>query len=164
MALQRPSNLNARHNSNAARHTDFSTMSAYEYKTFVLGALISPHRQYAQILIDCSSGGNCVGSNDTMINELRTQYESTYTAEELEFSDENEAEHFVNSIARRGAIELLASGRSSTNTLEQLFMMDEDDATACVKLTSDTVHQMNEIIQTAEKMAKDDQIPNEYKL
>lgn len=96
------------------------------------------------------------------LTELKAEYESLHSADELEMTEQKEKEYWIKRLAKRGAIELLAQGKVSADVMFKMASLSNSDYVECVKETTKLSSYMNHVTQQAEKeVSPSDIVPNE---
>lgn len=138
-------------------------MTKFEYVTFTLGRLPMPAGKYQKVLddISCNKDKELV----SMLQSVKKDLEKEYSKEELTFTPESELAYWTQLLAKQSAIELLTSGKLSTETLTRVTCLPHDEFLKSVKETTVIATHLNSVIQQAEKsITPDDVIPPEMML
>lgn len=141
----------------------------FEYITFGLGEYPTVASKYRKICEDLTMYNSLsYFSRKTekekieYLTELKAEYESLHSADELEMTEEKEKEYWIKRLAKRGAVELLAQGKVSADVMFKMASLSSDDYVECVKETTKLSSYMNHVTQQAEKeVAPSDIVPNE---
>jgi hypothetical protein len=140
----------------------------FEYITFGLGEYPTVASKYRKICEDFDKINSVFlkskeqKDNIRVLTELKAEYESLHSADELEMTEEKEKEYWIKRLAKRGAVELLAQGKVSADVMFKMASLSSDDYVECVKETTKLSSYMNHVTQQAEKeVAPSDIVPNE---
>lgn len=140
-----------------------------EYTMFALGEYPTVASKYRKICEDLNMHNSlsyfsrkAEKSTIAYLTELKAEYESIYSADELEMTEQKEKEYWIKRLAKRGAVELLAQGKVSADVMFKMASLSNNDYVECVKETTKLSSYMNHVTQQAEKeVAPSDIVPNE---
>jgi histone H3/H4 len=139
-------------------------MSKFEYTTFVMGRCSTPAAKYTKVNEDLEDA-NAVPfwrknrAHIKMLNEVKSGLELEYSTTDLQFSNSIEQiEYFVERLAKRSAIELLSTGKVSSETMEDMTCLGSDYFSDCVRKATVIASQLNNEVQAAEKTVQQDDV------
>lgn len=139
-------------------------MSEFEYSTFVLGRCSTPASKYAKVIQDITDTKATPfwrknRSHIKMLKKVKSNLEKEYKSDELQFKNNVEqVEYYVERLAKRSAIELLATGKVSVETMEDMTCLGNDNFIACVRKATIISSQLNNEVQGAEKSVQQDDV------
>ena len=139
-------------------------MSKFEYTTFVLGRCLSPAAKYAKVNSDINQEKNKPfwrrdKSKIKMLKSVEQSLVKQYNKSDLTFADEvSELKYYVERLAKRSAIELLATGKVSTETMEDMTCLGNQYFIDCVRQATIISSQLNNEVQSAEKSVQHDDV------
>lgn len=140
----------------------------FEYTTFGLSEYTTVASKYRKICEDFDKINSVFlkskeqKDNIRVLTELKAEYQSLYSADELEMTEQKEKEYWVKRLAKRGAVELLAQGKVSADVMFKMASLSNDDYVECVKETTKLSSYMNHVTQQAEKeVVPSDIVPTE---
>lgn len=139
-------------------------MSEFEYTTFVLGRCSTTAAKYAKVNQDLEDA-NAVPfwkrnrARIKMLNSVKSNLEKSHSSNELNFSsDEEQLMYYVETLAKRSAVELLSSGKVSAETMESMTCLGNDNFVECVKQSTIIASQLNHEVQKAEKSVQQEDV------
>ena len=140
----------------------------FEYTTFGLSEYTTVASKYRKICEDFDKINSVFlkskeqKDNIRVLTELKAEYQSLYSADELEMTEQKEKEYWIKRLAKRGAVELLAQGKVSADVMFKMASLSNDDYVECVKETTKLSSYMNHVTQQAEKeVVPSDIVPTE---
>ena len=142
-------------------------MTKYEYSTFVLGGYPTVASKYRKVNEDLSAESSKTFGKDktliTILNSIKSEFESMFEQDELSIDDDlQEKEYWIKKLAKQSAVELLAQGKVSTETMFKVSCLDNNSFEECIKETTKLSTHLNHVVQQAEKTVKpSDIVPEE---
>ena len=140
----------------------------FEYTTFGLSEYTTVASKYRKICEDLNTINSVFlkskeqKDNIRILKELKADYELSYSADELEMTEQKEKEYWIKRLAKHGAVQLLAQGKVSAEIMFKMASLPSDDYVDCVKETTKLSSYMNDVTQKAEKeVMPADIVPNE---
>lgn len=144
------------------------SITKFEYTTFGLSEYTTVASKYRKICEDLNKINSVFLKNKEqkdcicILKELKTEYESSYPADELVMTEQKEKEYWIKRLAKHGAVQLLAQGKVSSEIMFKMASLSSLDYEECVKETTKLSSYMNDVTQKAEKeVAPADIVPNE---
>jgi hypothetical protein len=102
------------------------------YELFVLGVWQHPGLRFERLMNDYDGSSR----KPSWMKRLITEYKKTYTAEELQVYEHTVIDHHVHRIAKTMAIEMVATGKSSVNTLTEMLMLPDNKIDDTIRMTN----------------------------
>jgi len=139
-------------------------MSEFEYSTFVLGRCLTPAAKYSKVNQDIADATSVPfwRKNKSRIKTLKMakkRLESEYDKSQLSFtSDEEEIKYYVEVLAKRSAVELLSTGKVSTETMTDMTCLGDEWFKDCVKRSTIIASQLNHEVKNVEKSVQQDDV------
>ena len=140
----------------------------FEYTTFGLSEYTTVASKYRKICEDFNTINSIFlkskeqKDNIRILKELKADYELSYSADELEMTEQKEKEYWIKRLAKHGAVQLLAQGKVSAEIMFKMASLSSLDYEECVKETTKLSSYMNDVTQKAEKeVMPADIVPNE---
>ena len=140
----------------------------FEYTTFGLSEYTTVASKYRKICEDLNTINSVFlkskeqKDNIRILKELKADYELSYSADELEMTEQKEKEYWIKRLAKHGAVQLLAQGKVSAEIMFKMASLSSLDYEECVKETTKLSSYMNDVTQQAEKeVMPNDIVPNE---
>lgn len=140
----------------------------FEYTTFGLSDYTTVASKYRKICEDFDKINSIFlkskeqKDNIRVLKELKAEYESSYTSDELAMTEQKEKEYWIKRLAKHGAVQLLAQGKVSADIMFKMASLSNNDYVECVKETTKLSSYMNDVTQRAEKeVVPADIVPNE---
>ena len=140
----------------------------FEYTTFGLSEYTTVASKYRKICEDLNTINSVFlkskeqKDNIRILKELKADYELSYSADELEMTEQKEKEYWIKRLAKHGAVQLLAQGKVSAEIMFKMASLSSLDYEECVKETTKLSSYMNDVTQKAEKeVMPADIVPNE---
>lgn len=141
-------------------------MSEFEYSTFVLGRCLTPAAKYSKVNgdIDDENSKPFWRRSKPRLAILKTakdKLEKQYSKSELHYeSDVDQVKYWVDRLAKHAAIELLATGKVSTDTMENMTCLGNDYFIETVRKATVIASQLNHEVKGAEEsIQQDDVVP-----
>ena len=90
-----------------------------------------------------------------ILEELSTQLDQEECEELLSNSDEAAHHHFIESIARKGALETLCNDALSIETMSNMCKLSPDDFILAAKRSQDIINSVQELVIQGETLSSD---------
>lgn len=138
------------------------TFTYFEYTTFVLAEYPHPLAQYRKITSDLKLAkrwfrGN--KANALVLETVLAEWKDQYDLETLEADLTAEKEYWIDRLAKRSAVELLSTGKVSTETMYKMASFAEADFVECVKKATLLADRLNKTTQSAEQAVNLNTVP-----
>jgi hypothetical protein len=131
------------------------TVSKFEYTTFTLGeypTIASKYRKVKEDLAQANKGWSKDKALVSMLTSVKSDLEANNTSELLDISDEHaEREYWIQRLANRAAVELLALGKVSPDLMFKITCLDPNDLVECIRKCTVLSSQLNHEVQAAER-------------
>jgi len=138
------------------------TITHFEYTTFVLGEHPHPLAQYRQITHDLALAGRFFRGNKENVKVLKkvlAEWNQRNTLSELTSNDDSERMYWIDRLAKRSAVELLSTGKVSSDTMFKMTCLSTESFAECVKRATILADQLNKTTQGAEQSVNLDTVP-----
>jgi hypothetical protein len=113
------------------------------YELFVLGTWQHPGMRLERLVADYAD------AKFPWMKTLIAEYKSKYTAAELAVNNDTVIEHHIRRIARTMAIEMVATGKSSVNTLEEMLLLPDDRIDETIRMTNTMAQALDTRVRVA---------------
>jgi len=135
----------------------------FEYITFVLSSYPTVASKYRKICEDLKieSSMSYFGRDKTrikLLTDLKTEYESSYPVDELAMTESKESEYWIKRLAKEGAVELIAQGRVTSETMFKISSLPRKQFEECVAEVTKIASYLNHVTKEAEKVVTPDDI------
>ena len=131
----------------------------YEYKRFVLNRLPTEAMRYRKIVNDLNDWYKDEDDEQspmkTFLLELKVKYEENNSETELNsISEDDEAHHQIDRMARNVASEMITSGRIKAYTMEDMMSLEDDEFKAVIERSWNLQKKYNDMIVEVENRLK----------
>lgn len=139
----------------------------FEYTTFTLAGYPTVTSKYRKICEDLKTQPSLsfFGRNKEFIKlltDLKSEYESSYPADELVMTEDKEVEYWVKKLAKEGAVELVSQGKVTPETMGRLSALPRKQFEECVAEVTKIASYLNHVSKEAEKtVTSEDIIPDD---
>jgi predicted HTH domain antitoxin len=93
-----------------------------------------------------------------LLTDLKTEYESSYPVDELVMTESKESEYWIKRLAKQGAVELIAQGRVTSETMFKISSLPRKQFEECVAEVTKIASYLNHVTKEAEKVVTPDDI------
>jgi hypothetical protein len=139
-------------------------MSEFEYSTFVLGRCLTPAAKYGKVNGDIDDENSKPFWRRSkprlaILKAAKDKLEKEFESKELHYNnDVDQVKYWVDRLAKHAAIELLATGKVSAKTMEDMTCLGNQYFIDCVRQATVIASQLNNEVQTAEKSVEQDDV------
>jgi predicted HTH domain antitoxin len=135
----------------------------FEYTTFTLANYPTVASKYKKICEDLTleNSRSFFNKNKSLIQllgDLKSEYESSYPKEELVMTEAKESEYWIKRLAKEGAVELIAQGRVTSETMFKISSLPRKQFEECVAEVTKIASYLNHVTKEAEKVVTPDDI------
>jgi|11BtaG_2_1085332.scaffolds.fasta_scaffold00994_7 hypothetical protein len=139
-------------------------MSEFEYSTFVLGRCLTPAAKYSKV------NGDIDDENSkpfwrrskprlSILTTAKSKLEKQYNKTDLQYGNEvDQVKYWVDRLAKHAAIELLATGKVSADTMEDMTCLGNDYFIETVRKATVIASQLNHEVKGAEESVQQDDV------
>jgi hypothetical protein len=139
----------------------------FEYTTFTLSNYPTVASKYKKICEDLTLENNRSFFNKNknliqLLNNLKSEYESSYPDDELTMTESKEIEYWVKKLAKEGAVELVSQGKVTALTMGRISSLPRKHFEECVSEVTKIASYLNHVSKEAERsVTSEDIIPDE---
>lgn len=130
-------------------------MTAWEYKTFRLGEEPHPYKKYKLLQQDQQSAEfKADPLFQDAVMKVRNEFLEEYADQIVAWNEggtELEADAWVHKLARQSAVELLAEGKVTSQTMLLMTLLGEDKFKECVRMGGELANELNSTVQGVEE-------------
>jgi len=117
-------------------------MTRFEYVTFELADFVdAPALRYQKIMLDYEHGKDI--PEFAFLADLKAEMETEYDKADLEPTEEAQLEYWVRKLAKLMAVDMLTSGKTSSENMAMAVALPDEAFDRCIALCNEMASELN---------------------